>query len=453
MNPPRPEPPWPPPAYSWYVVAVLTVAYVFSFIDRQILQLLVVPIRRDLQISDTQMSLLMGFSFAVFYTFFGIPMGRLADTRTRRNVIAAGILFWSLMTASAGFARNFIQLLLVRVGVGAGEATLSPSAYSLISDCFPPERRATAISVYSMGVYLGGGIATLLGGLVVKFSVASDRLVLPLFGAIRPWQFVFVVVGLSGALFAPVLFTVREPIRRGVRDRLRPASALGDLKGILAYIRANRATFLSHNLGFSILSLSGYGSGAWLATLFIRRHGWTAPQAGALIGGVGIVFGVAGLIVGGRLADYLKSRGVKDANMRVGLYSALGGFPFAAIYCLSPRADLAAVMLAPSIFLAGLPIGPAIAALQEIVPNEMRGQASAIFLFANNLIGLGMGPTAVALLTDYVFHNDNSLHLSILAVVGFAHIFGALLLWKGLRPYRKSVDYLRSWSGTAGASQ
>lgn len=446
MTGPSREPPWPPPAYAWYVAGVLTVAYVFSFIDRQILQLLVVPIRRDLQITDTQMSLLLGFSFAVFYTFFGIPMGRLADTRTRRNIIAGGIVFWSLMTAAAALARNFFQLLLVRVGVGAGEATLSPSAYSLLSDYFPPERRTTALSVYSLGVYLGGGLATLLGGLVVKLSLAHDRIPLPLIGEIRPWQMVFVIIGLAGGAYAAVLFTVREPVRRGIRAA-EPASGASrsSLAAVLAYMRDNRATFLLHNLGFAILSLSGYGSGAWLATMFIRRHGWTASQAGTWIGAVTILFGASGLVAGGRLADSLKSRGIRDANLRVGLVSAAAGLPVAAIYCLSPDANLAAAMLAPSIFFAALPIAPAIASLQEIVPNELRGQTSAIFLFANNLIGLGLGPTAVALLTDYLFHDDNKLHLSILLVVAFAHAAGAAMVWACLRPYRASLEYLARW--------
>jgi MFS family permease len=161
---------YPPVGYSWYVVGILTVAYVFSFIDRQILNLLVGPIRRDLQISDTEMSLLMGFSFAVFYTFFGIPLGRLADTRSRRALITGGIVLWSLMTAACGLARNFVHFLLLRMGVGVGEAALSPSAYSLIADYFPRENRATALSVYSMGIYIGSGLAYLLGGLVVKVA-------------------------------------------------------------------------------------------------------------------------------------------------------------------------------------------------------------------------------------------------------------------------------------------
>src|SRR5262245_9002593 len=180
------EAPYPPPGYAWYVVGVLTLVYVFSFIDRQILNLLVRPIRRDLDISDTQMSLLMGFSFALFYTLFGIPLGRLADAHSRRGLIALGFVFWSVMTAGCGLARNFVQMLLLRVGVGVGEAALSPAAYSLISDYFPPQRRATAISVYSMGIYIGSGLAFVLGGVVVGFVSTHGAWQLPLIGATRP---------------------------------------------------------------------------------------------------------------------------------------------------------------------------------------------------------------------------------------------------------------------------
>ena len=201
-------------AYPWMVVAILMIAYVFSFVDRQILNLLVGPIRRDLGISDTQMSLLMGFSFAIFYTILGIPLGRLADRVSRRGLITTGVLVWSAMTALCGFAYSYWQLFLCRIGVGVGEATLSPAAYSMIADYFPPERRATAISVYSMGIFLGSGLAFLLGGLVIKFAVAQGTMALPLIGEVRPWQLVFFVLGGSGIVFSLAFLLVREPPRQ-----------------------------------------------------------------------------------------------------------------------------------------------------------------------------------------------------------------------------------------------
>lgn len=205
------DPPYPPAPYAWYVVGVLTFVYIFSFIDRTLLNLLVAPIRRDLNINDTQMSLLMGMAFALFYTVFGIPLGRMADAKSRRGLIAVGFVVWSLFTAGCGLAKNFWQMLLMRIGVGVGEASLSPAAYSLIYDYFPPHRRATALSVYGTGIYLGGGLALLLGGVVIKLASAQDSWVLPIIGETRPWQIIFLVAGLPGVVFSLLLFTVREP--------------------------------------------------------------------------------------------------------------------------------------------------------------------------------------------------------------------------------------------------
>ena len=208
---------YPPVGYAWYVVSVLTVAYIFAFVDRQILNLLVRPIRRDLSITDTQMSLLMGFSFAVFYSIFGFPLGRLADFKSRRTIVALGMVCWSFLTAGCGLARHFWHFLILRMGVGVGEAALSPSAYSLISDYFPKERRATAMSVYSMAYYIGSGLALVLGGLVVGYASGKGNWVLPIVGAIRPWQLIFFIVGLPGVLFALLMYTVKEPTRIGAK--------------------------------------------------------------------------------------------------------------------------------------------------------------------------------------------------------------------------------------------
>ena len=263
---PDQEEQYPPEGYAWYVVGVLTFVYIFSFIDRQILNLLVRPIRRDLGITDFQMSLLMGFSFALFYTFFGIPLGRLADSRSRRTIITVGFAVWSVMTAGCGLARNFAQMLLLRVGVGVGEAALSPSAYSIITDYFPAKRRATAISVYSMGIYIGSGVAFIVGGLVAGIASAQQTWNVPLVGATRPWQVVFFIVGLPGVLLSLLVYTVREPVRRGIRmihaadDKTRVAQV--PMREVVAYLKQNWRSFFCHNVGFALLSFSSYGAAA-----------------------------------------------------------------------------------------------------------------------------------------------------------------------------------------------
>ena len=212
---------YPSPVYSWYVVVVLTVAYMFSFLDRQILALLIEPIRQDLEITDFQISLLLGLAFGIFYTALGIPIGRLADRRSRRGIIAVGVTIWCLMTAACGLARNFSQLFLARIGVGVGEATLNPSAYSLISDYFPRQRRGRAISFYNMGVSLGAGVAMVVGGQIIAFAFDTPRVTLPIVGELYAWQLVFLLVGLPGLLIAALMITVREPERR---DKLQIAT-------------------------------------------------------------------------------------------------------------------------------------------------------------------------------------------------------------------------------------
>ena len=434
---------YPSSARAWVTVAILMVAYVLSFVDRQILNLLVEPIRRDLAINDTQMSLLMGLSFALFYTICGIPLGRVADTRSRRGLIAVGILFWSAATAACGMAKMYWQFLLCRIGVGVGEAALSPAAYSLIADSFPAERRATAISVYSMGVYLGSGLAFLVGGLVIQFASAQGDVTLPVLGEVRPWQLIFLILGVAGVLFTLLMLAVKEPARRGAGAGVAvPLSEVG------RYIRANRRTVLLHNFGFAGLAFAGYGSAAWVPTFYIRTYGWDAGQVGIVYGSIVAVFGCLGIVFGGRLADWMAKRGRSDANMRVGLYAALGALPLVALFPLMDTAFWASLLLAPTVFCLSMPFGVAPAAIQEIMPNSMRGQASAIYLFVITLIGLGVGPTAVALVTDFVFADDAALRYSLLIVTTLAVLTSVILLAKSLKPYRESVTRLEQWAAS-----
>ena len=449
-EPEKPEEPYPPQGYAWYVVGVLTFVYIFSFIDRQILTLLVGPIRRDLGITDFQMSLLMGFSFALFYTFFGLPLGRLADSRSRRTIIAIGFAVWSLMTAGCGLARNFVQMLLLRMGVGVGEAALSPAAYSIITDSFPPKRRATAISVYSMGIYIGSGAALIVGGLVSGVAAAQETWDLPIVGATRPWQVVFFIVGLPGVLLATLMYTVREPVRRGIKTKTgadgKTRVAQVPMREFVAYLKQNWRTFVCHNVGFALLSFSSYGSNAWIPTFFIRTHGWSGAQVGQVYGWIVAIASTGGIVVGGRLADWMVERGYKDATMRVGAIVAIAWLPFGLLYPLVPDPYWAAALLVPSAFLAAAPFGVSAAAIQQMMPNSMRGQASAIYLFVINLIGLGIGPSAVAAATDFVFEDDQSVRYSLVSVASFAHVGAAALLWAGLKPFLASLERLKQWN-------
>ena len=431
---------YPAPRYAWYVVGVLTLMYVFSFIDRQIFSLIVAPLRRDLGISDTQVSLLQGFSFALFYTFCGIPLGHLADRRSRRGLIACGLVAWSAFTSMCGLAKSFGQMLALRMGVGVGEAALSPAAYSIITDDFPKEKLATAISVYSMGIYIGSGLSFLLGGLVVRFASARELWMLPLVGGVRPWQVIFLAVGLPGLIVTLLLLTVKEPLRRGV-DTGAKASASESL----AYIFKNKGTFLCHNAGFGLLSLVSYGSAAWVPEFFRRVYHWDIPKIGLVYGSMVAVFGVLGIVGAGRVADAVRARGTLQANMLVGVCIALLWVPVHFLLFLAPSAGWAVVWLAPACVFAAAPFGIAPAAIQQMMPAAMRGQASAVYLFILNLIGLGLGPTAVAFLTQHVFGRDDAVNYSLLVVAVTASLAAAALLWTGLNPFLRSLERLNSW--------
>jgi len=427
--------------HAWYVVGVLMLVYVFSFVDRQVFSLLVDPLRRDLDISDTQVSLLMGLSFALFYTCFGIPIGRLADTYSRRGIIAIGLLLWSLLTAACGLAGSYSQMLFLRMGVGVGEAALSPAAYSLITDLFPREKLASAISLYSMGIYIGMGLAYLLGGLVVGYAATHAAWDLPLVGPIRPWQLIFFFIGLPGLALLPLLATVREPPRQ--RKSAAP------MREVLSYVFANRRTVLLHNVGFGFMSLSAYATFAWVPEFYRRAFQWDIRTTGLVYGVIVLVFGSLGITGAGRLVDRIYARGRENAALFVAVVIAILWIPFNVLLFLSPSATWATLWLVPATLLGAAPFGIAPTAIQQIMPPTMRGQASAVYLFVLALIGLGIGPTAVAIVTQFVFGRDDALGYSLAIVTSSACAVSALLLSQALEPFLRSLERLRVWSDVA----
>lgn len=434
----RAEPAWPRPAYSWYVVAVLMLAYTNSFIDRQIISLLIEPIRRDLQINDTQVSLLVGLAFTIFYTLMGVPIARLSDEKNRRGIIMIGITFWSLMTSVCGLASQYWQLFLARMGVGVGEAALSPAAMSIISDYFPVSKLARAISVYSMGVYFGAGLALIIGGFVVQMVSQAGNVTLPLIGEVYPWQITFMVVGLMGLPIILLLMTVKEPLRRGAAKTSDGgnASSLAELK---RFVRTNARTLTFHFLAFSFIGIGIAGFLVWTPTLFIRTWGWTASEIGFAYGFILFIGGTSGVYAGGFLADWLQKRGHSDAILRAAYISGLCIVPFALATPLMPNGTLALACLAVTAFFLAAPQGLPAAALQVITPNALRAQLTALYFLVGNLIANGFGPTLFALVTDYVFGDPNMLRYSMAMVSAIVLPLGALFAYLALKPYRQSV--------------
>jgi predicted MFS family arabinose efflux permease len=369
-------------AYANYVLAVLFLVYVFNFVDRQILAILLQPIKEELGVSDTAMGFLTGFAFALFYTIAGIPIARLADGGSRRTVIAIGVAVWSAMTAISGLARSFAQLAAARVGVGVGEAAASPAANSLISDYFPTERRATALAIYNMGANVG-----------IMFGFWAGAWI----GENLGWRAAFMVVGLPGlAVAVLVRLTVREPPRRG--ESAAAGDPLPPFRVVLAHMWARRS-FRHLSLAAALFAFASYGFTTWGATFLIRVHGLTVGESGLWMGLILGVGGAIGTFTGGRLCDVL---GARDARWMVWIpaIGALGALPLLALFLLLPDRAGALLCYAPAVAFSLFFVGPSYAVTQGLAPPRMRAQATALLLFVINLIGLGAGPLAVGALND-----------------------------------------------------
>ena len=428
--------------YAWYVVFALMVCYTLSFIDRQILSLLVGPIQQDLGISDTRIGLLQGLAFAMFYTVLGIPVGRLADNYSRRNIISLGVFFWSLMTALSAGARSFWSLFGARIGVGVGEATLSPSAFSLISDYFPKDRLAKALSVYSMGIFIGSGLASIVGGVVVDAVRDIPDVTVPVFGTIASWRLTFLIVGVPGILAALLVYTIREPQRQNVMRGPDGRIARLSLSRVLDEIGLRWKSVVGLSLALAFQSSCNYALLAWGPTYFIRVHGWSASQAGGTLGTIVLTVGCLGLFTGGWLSDRWQRRGIRESSLKVGYIACIGAAIFAAAAMSAPSVTMTVVLLVPALFFLSLPVGTSYASLQIIFPNQLRGQVSAIFLFAITLIGLTLGPLWPGLLNDYVFRNPNMLGYSIAITIGLSGLLTAFLFRISYGPYKRDHQML-----------
>jgi MFS family permease len=424
---------------AWYLLGILVIANVLSFVDRQILVLLVEPLRQDLHVGDTEISLLQGFAFTILYSVIGLPLGRYADRHNRRNLIICGIAIWSAMTMACGMAQTMGQLFIARIGVGIGEATLAPAAYSMICDAFRPQKRGTALGVYSSAIFMGIGVSIVLGGIVMAMIHNAAEVTLPIVGVVRSWQAAFLCVGAPGFLVVLLFLTVSEPKRK-----VAPGSRLegATLKDAFDYLAQHRQAFTLQFLGYCCIALAAYGLGSWMPTFFIRIHHWSPSQAGIYYGTMVTVFGTLGGILGGVLGDRWLSAGRGDARLTLSIIGALCWIPFIviAVYVPSDWGALAFIGLAVgfSSFVNGL--GPT--TVQDIVPGWLRGQATALFFFVINFLGLGIGPTAVALTTDYVFGHDLAVRHSIPAIAVPAILAGIVLLFAARKHYLLAANTL-----------
>jgi len=396
--------------YANYVLAVLFLVYVFNFIDRTILSILIEDVKRDLGVSDTAMGFLTGIAFALFYTIAGIPIARWADVGVRRSIIALGLLAWSLMTAASGLAQNFTQLVAARIGVGVGEAAGSPPAHSLIADYFPPERRATALSLYSSGIYVGVLFGYLAGGWINE-----------IFG----WRQAFFVVGLPGvALAVLVRFTIREP-ERGRSEQVVEDEAPEPWQTVFRFLWS-LPSFRQLAFGAGMAAFSGYGFAQWAPTFLRRVHGMSSGEVGTWLG---LIIGFGGLFgapLGGYLADRW-GRGDVRWYAWVPAISAVASLPFAVGFLLLDASPSALAVYIPAVIFSAMYLGPTLAMIQAMVKLRMRAMASAVLFLILNLIGLGLGPQVVGALSDLLTpsYGDEAVRYALL-IVSFSGLWAAI---------------------------
>lgn len=438
--------PWPSPVRAWYALGIMTVSIIFSFIDRGILPLLVIPIIQELKLTYTQVSILMGFAFMCFYAILSFPVARLVDRMSRRLILGVGIVLWSTMTGISGMAQNFWQFFLIRMGIGVGEACNGPAVYSLLSDFFPREKLPKALAVLNLGTMLGNGIALLVGGTIIGLLTRLPEVTLPVIGVVKPWQMTFFVVGFPGLIIAALIATIKEPARQGILKRkvddrvgVREDNVMS-VKDVARYLYLYRRAYAPMYLALAIQTVMINGIIIWLPTFFIVHHGWTIEKYGQLMGFIFILISPVGLMAGGFLAEWLTKKGYADANLRVVTISAIITLPFLVLAPLMSDPYIAVGLLAGQNLFAGMAMGPQNAAFQVITPNQIRGQVTALYLIIINILGFGLGPLFITFIAVQILGGFEMFGLA-MALAGLVmQTLAIIVFWRGMKPYGQRYE-------------
>ena len=423
------------PADRWAMVALLSIAAVVAYMDRLILSVLFVPLSSDLHLTDTQVSVLQGGSFAFIYALAGVPLGLLADRLKRRNIIIASITVWCGATIASGFATTFAQLMLARFCTGIGEAALFPAATSMIGDGVGLRRRGLALGLFVMGQMLGGGAAVAVGGVLLDLAQAHSFDAIPILGGLPPWGMVLVIVGSPGVVLLLGLSFLSEPTRREKAIERTPGHAAVEsdatrsvgLRMVLVELAARRKVVLPLYLVLACAAISDFSIGSWTPTLLARNFGWSGTQIALWFGGCLILSGIVAALLAGLISDWARGRRGRNGVLHVALASAV-----AALVCTSfalmpnPRL-LIGVLFFQSIASSTCSL-ICVIAIQVSLPNELRGLGSGILSLGNMLLGLGCGPTLVALATDHLYHSPSAVGFSIVTVIAPAFVACVLLL-------------------------
>jgi MFS family permease len=423
--------PWPGAARGWTVAGLLALASMGSQFDRTVVNLMVQPLKAAFALDDTHFGMLQGVAFGIFYVLACVPLGRLADRQQRRVIIAVGIALFSLFAMGSGLARSFRQLFLTRIGVAVGEATLTPAGLSMLSDLFPPERLGRPVAAFLMSAPIGQGLAFIAGGSLLQWLSTSSVLTHGPAAGLAPWQAAFIIVGAPLLLVVPFFLLQREPVRRGPGgEQPRP------LREVIAVVRARAGALVPMFAGFAMVNLVSYAFFIWTPAFFERSYGWNAGQIGVAFGLVLLVCGTSGVWFAGWLSDWLARRGHLDSQLKVAAYGFIGCGLFGALVPLMPTAPGALLLLVPAIFLSMMPYPCAGTAIQLVVPNRARAQVTALYVTLTTLVGLGVGPLVIGLMTDHLFHDPADVRYSLAIAVAVPAPIMFVLLLRACRPYR-----------------
>lgn len=433
---------WPSPSSGWMLVFLLALASVVSQFDRTVINLMVGPLKAEFGLNDTEFGMLQSLAFGIFYIVACIPIGRLADNCSRKIILGTALALWSLFAMGSGLARTFVQLFLARVGVAVGEASLTPTGLSMLSDHFPPERLARPVSGFLLSAPVGQGLAFIGGGSLLTWLSSSAMPNIGVLAGFAPWQVAFLIIGAPGLLLVPFFFLIREP------ERLDSGSANPlSKREVLSVVTSRWKALVPMFCGFAMVLLVAYSFPIWTPALFERTFHWRPDEIGFAYGAVLLIFGTSGVFVAGLLSDWLSARGHADAPLKV----AAGGFALCGV-CgtlapLMPNPALALAFLAVTTFCGNMPFPCAASSLQVIVPNRARAQVSALYVTFTTLVGLTLGPLIIGAMTDFVFRDPAQIRYSLSVVVAVAAPVMVLMMMIAMPSYRAVSNQARGPAG------
>jgi len=419
--------------YGWYVALLLAVAHLISFVDRFLMSLVMEPLKLDLGVSDTQLGLLQGTGFVILYTVAAVPLGRMADSVNRRNLIVAGIVLWSIATALCGLADSFGTLFLARIGVGFGEAALVPAAMSLLAAYIPRRQLGRAVSLFTTGASLGKSTALIGGGALLALLVAAGGLTIPGLGRLEPWQGVFVLMALPGLLLAALFFTVREP-PRPVSTVAKPGI------GVAArYVASQRRAYITHSGAAALVVLSVQSLAAWSPTFYVRFFEMTPSEAGIAVGSVILIAGPLGHLTGGWLTDHFQSRGAPSPAAPVMMLGLAAAIPCVLLFGTTRDLSLSLIAFGALNFVITMAAPASLAGVQMLTPDRLRGVVTSMFLALTTFVGIGLGPPLIGFLSDHLFASPAALDRSLMLVLTVVAIAGIALAFPSRRPFARAA--------------